>query len=75
MVEAPSLSLEVATPESNLFIRRGHTYARKCASHAVLSRTQLTLHAARRYTSRRFALGASDDCLVGENPTCSVPAL
>ena len=26
-------------------------------------------------TSRGFALGASDVCLVGENPTCSVPAL
>ena len=26
-------------------------------------------------TSRRFALGASNVCLVGENPTCSFPAL
>ena len=26
-------------------------------------------------TLRRFALGASDVCLVGENPTCSAPAL
>ena len=26
-------------------------------------------------TSRRLALGASDVCLVSENPTCSVPAL
>ena len=26
-------------------------------------------------TSRRFVLGASNVCLVGENPTCSVPAL
>ena len=26
-------------------------------------------------TSRRFALGASTVCLIGENPTCSVPAL
>ena len=26
-------------------------------------------------TSRRFALGASNVCLVGEKPTCSVPAL
>ena len=25
--------------------------------------------------ANRFALGASDVCLVGENPTCSVPAL
>ena len=25
-------------------------------------------------TSRRFALGASNVCLLGENPTCSVPA-
>ena len=27
------------------------------------------------YTSRRFAIGARDVGLVGENPTCSVPAL
>ena len=26
-------------------------------------------------TSRRFELGASNVCLVGENPACSVPAL
>ena len=25
-------------------------------------------------TSRRFVLGASNACVVGENPTCSVPA-
>ena len=25
-------------------------------------------------TSRRFALGSRDVCLVGENPTCSMPA-
>ena len=49
----------------------------KSASQAVLSRMQLTFHATRRTppnTSRRFVLGASNVCLVGENPTCSVPA-
>ena len=35
---------------------------------------QLTLHATRPTTSRRFALGASNACLVGKNPMCSVPA-
>ena len=57
------------------FFRRGHPYARKSASHAVLSRMQLTLHATRQTTSQRFALGASNVCLVGENPTCAVPAV
>ena len=37
--------------------------------------TALTLHATRPNTSRRFALGASNVCLVGKSPTCSVPAL
>ena len=48
---------------------------KRCA--LVLSRIQLTAHPScdSPNTSRRFALGASDVCLVGENPTCSVPAL
>ena len=47
---------------------------KRCA--LVLSRIQLTAHPScdSPNTSRRFALGASDVCLVGENPTCSVPA-
>ena len=57
------------------FIRRFCPYARKSASQAVLSRMQLTLHATRPNTSRRFALGASNVCLIGENQTCSVPTL
>ena len=41
----------------------------KSASQVVIrSRMQLTLHVARRNTSRRFALGASIVCLVDENP-------
>ena len=39
------------------------------------ARMQLNLHATRRNTPRRFALGARDVCLVGENPTCSVLTL
>ena len=49
---------------------------RKVASQVVLSRVQLT-HPSRDSpnTSPRFALDARDVCLVGENSTCSVPAL
>ena len=48
----------------------------KNVSQAVLCTTQLTLHIYdSSNTSRRFALGASNVCLVGENPTCSVLAL
>ena len=47
----------------------------KSASQAVLTKTQLALYASRRTTSRRFALGVSNVCLIGENPTCSVPTL
>ena len=49
----------------------------KPASQAVLSsRMQLTLHATHQInTARRFALGASNVCLVGGNPTGSIPAL
>ena len=36
---------------------------------------QLTLRATRNTSRRRFALGKSNACLVGENPTCSVPSL
>ena len=45
------------------------------ASQTVLSRMQLTLHATRRAPHGASRLGASNVCLVGENPTCSVPAL
>ena len=47
----------------------------KSSSQAVLIRVQLTLDCDPPNTSRRFALGASNGCLVGGNPTCSVPAL
>ena len=44
----PLLCLEVATPENkSTHFGRGHPYTRKSASHAVLSRMQLTLHATR----------------------------
>ena len=39
-------------------------------------RMQISLHATRFNSSRSFALDATSNvCLVGENPTCSVPAL
>ena len=41
------------------------------ASQALLSRMQLTLHATRR-TPHVSLLGASDVCLFGRKPTCSV---
>ena len=42
-------------------------------SCAGFSRPPFMRHA--KYVTFRFALGASDVCLVRENPTCSVPAL
>ena len=72
------LSLEVATPENKSIhstlsfvctkIRLERAYCIKMVGCSPPS-MRLT------NTSRRFALGASDVCLVGENPTCSVPAL
>ena len=61
--------------KTNKFIRCCHSYARKSASKAVLSRMQLTLRATRSTPHGASRLRASDVCLVGENPTCSVPAL
>ena len=47
----------------------------RSASHAVICRMQLTVHATRRtpHGTSRLVEG-SNACLVGENPTCSVPA-
>ena len=47
----------------------------KSASKAILSRMLLTLYATRPAHSRLFALGRSNVCLVGENPTWSVPVM
>ena len=55
------------------FIRRCRLYAKMSASQTVLSRMQLTLYATS--ISRRLSLGESNVFLVGESPTCSVPAL
>ena len=46
---------------------------RKFASKSVYTSMQITDSPIT--TSRRFALGASNVYLVGENETCSVPAL
>ena len=46
------------------------------ASRAVLGRMQLTLHATRGTPHGASRLvQATNVCLAGENPTCSVPAL
>ena len=72
----PMLSLAVATPENERSkFEAVNPYARKSASQAVLSRMQLALHATHSHTSRRFALGASKVCLVGEIPTRSAPGI
>ena len=49
--------------------------ARKSASQAVCSRMHFALCATRPNTSRGFVLAASNACVVGESPTCSVPTL
>ena len=69
----PLLYLEVATPENESIHRRCHPYTTKSASKAVLGRMKLTLPATRRRP--HGASGASNACLVGANPTGSVPAL
>ena len=60
---------------------RCHPYARKQAQGAEVRLTSGSWKNAVHpsfdspNTSRRFALGASNVSLVGENPTCSVPAI
>ena len=67
--------LDVTPPTPSVCIRRCHPYARKSAARGVNSRVQLAHPSCDTpNASRRFALGASDVCLVGEKPTCSVPA-
>ena len=44
----------------------------RLTSGSWMDAVQLSLDSPK--TSRRFALGARNVCLVGENPTCSVPA-
>ena len=68
-----AVSGSVHNRKTNQLIRRCHPFTIKSAAQAILSRMQLTLHATRRIP-HVFALGASDVCLVDENPTCSVPA-
>ena len=57
-------------------LRRCHPWARKSASQAVHSRMQPALQATRPNTSRfAWRLVRSNACMVGNNPTCSAPAL
>ena len=71
----PLLSLYVATPEN----RSIHwTLSSICKNIRLTSGSHSdTAHPPcdSPNSSRPFALGASNVCLVGENPTCSVPAL
>ena len=46
----------------------------KSVLRADLGRMQCTHHATRRTTHGASQLGASNVCLIDENPTCSVPA-
>ena len=74
------LSLEVATPESKSISLDAVIHMQESPPHKRLflvpGRMQLSPFMRLASTSRRFALGgASDVYLVGENPTCSVPAL
>ena len=48
-----------------------HNRVLKSASQVALSWMQLAFHA----TRPKIALGGSNVCVVGENPTCSVPVL
>ena len=57
------------------FVRRCHPPTRKPASQAVLSRIQLTRRATRPTPRRASCLAQAMSCLVGKNPTWSVPAL
>ena len=45
------------------------------SQQAVVNKMRLTFNGTRRTLNGVFALGASNVHLVGENPTCPVPAL
>ena len=70
----------VATPENKVTYWRCHPYARKQAQGAEVRLTSGSWKDAMHpscdspNTSRRFALGASNVCVDGSKPTCSVPA-
>ena len=79
----PLPSLDVTIAEYKLIISKlssvcKRKYAQlvpKSASQVVLGRMVAQPPCDSTNTSRRFALGARDVCLVGESPTCSVPVL
>ena len=60
--------------KTNQFVRSYHPCASPPRRRLLTCRMQPTLHVTPN-NSRRFALGASGDRLVGENPTCSVSAI
>ena len=64
----PSSSLALSSVSKKVDTRR-----RSPSYERFLGGMQFTLQCESPNTSRRFALGASNVCLVGENPTCSVP--
>ena len=70
------VSLSWIYSPSAQFSRRCRPCASKSASQAILVKMQTNVRSCDSpNTPRRFALGASNVFLVGENPTCSVPAL
>ena len=73
-VENPLLSLELTTPENHhIFDAVRCTQENQPRKWFLVGCSSPFMNSPN--TLLRFALGASNVCLVGENPTCSVPAL
>ena len=71
----PLLSLGVVTPENKSIHWTMPSICKKVHLKAVLTRMQLTPHATCSTPHSASRLVQGNVCLVGENPTCSVPAL
>ena len=71
----PRLALNSFDAVIHIIFEKVRSRVPKSAPQAVLSRMLLTLHATRRTPQGASRFCATNVCLVGENPTCSVPAL
>ena len=72
----PLLYLQVATPAKNINSSEAFIHMQETPPHErFLVGCSSPFMRLAPNISRRFALGASNVCLVGENPTCSVSAL
>ena len=76
-IVTPLLSLEVATPKNkiNPFDAVIHMQENPPHKRFLVGCSSSLFMRLSPNTSRRFKFGASNACLVGENPTRSVPAL